>query len=475
VNAVEVLAVLVRSDGVGNVARSEMRSRIGYRFHKIKTNQNVSEIVSRRRSGVITAPIPAGEAERLADLRALKILDTPPEERFDRIVRLAQRIFGVPIAYIALVGDDRQWFKAKCGLNFDSTGRDVSFCGHTILHNGPLIVPDAHEDVRFRDNPLVVNPPYVRFYAGHPLKGPGGHNVGTLCLAAPAPRNLTAAEQSILAELARLAEHELNMIDVIHAQRELLETKEKLLATQQQLAGELAEAAAYIKSLLPPKLDGAVRTDWAFITSSQLGGDMFGYHWLDPDRLAIYLHDVCGHGVSASLLSIAVYNSLRRQSLPNVRFDDPAAVLAGLNQVFPMEQNQDKFVTMWYGVFQPSSRTLRYSSAGHPPALMFNGRPDRPSRLGEPSLPIGAADDAAFETQIARIPPHSRLYVYSDGVSEIDKPGGGMLEVQGLSDLLAQAACAKGSRVERVLSDVRELQGSPEFRDDFSLVEVEFN
>ena len=92
---------------------------------------------------MIPAPIPADDAERIADLRCLKILDTPPEERFDRIVRLAARIFNVPIAYIALLDVDRQWFKAKCGLQVDSTGRDVSFCGHTIVHDGPLIVPDA--------------------------------------------------------------------------------------------------------------------------------------------------------------------------------------------------------------------------------------------------------------------------------------------------------------------------------------------
>ncbi len=424
---------------------------------------------------MIAPPIPAGEAERLADLRALKILDTPPEERFDRIVRLARRVFDVPIAYIALVADDRQWFKAKCGLAFDSTGRDESFCGHTILQNRALVVPDTLEDERFRDNPLVVNPPHLRFYAGHPLKGPAGHNVGTICIAAPVPRQPTSAELGTLAELATLAEHELNMIDVIHAQRDLLDTKEALLATQKKLASELAEAAAYIKSLLPPKLDGAVRTDWAFIASSQLGGDMFGYHWLDHDRLAMYLQDVCGHGVSASLLSIAVYNVLRRQSLPDVRFHEPAEVLTGLNRAFPMEENQHKFFTMWYGVFEPASRTLCYSSAGHPPALMFNGHPERPVKLGEPSLPIGATDDATFETQIAHVPQSSRLYLYSDGVSEIDKPGGGMLEIKGLIELLAQAAHVQGSRVDRILRDVRALQGSSEFRDDFSLVEVEFN
>jgi serine phosphatase RsbU (regulator of sigma subunit) len=423
---------------------------------------------------MITAPVPVDESDRLADVRALELLDTAPEDRFDRIVRLAARVYNVPIAYIALIDADRQWFKAKCGLQFDSTGRDVSFCAHTIVHDGPLIIADALDDERFHDNPLVVNPPNVRFYAGHPLRGPSGHNVGTLCLAAPTPRTLSAAEEATLGEFAALAEHELNLVDLIHAQRELIETKDVLLRTQEHLAAELAEAAAYIRSLLPPKLQGPIRTDWAFLASSQLGGDMFGYHWLDDRHLAIYLHDVCGHGVGASLLAIAVYNVLRRQSLADVRFHNPAEVLSGLNRAFPMEQQNNKFFTIWYGVFDAASRTLHYSSAGHPPALMFNGDPRAAIKLGGPSLMIGASDEAKFETRSEKIPLGSRLYVYSDGVSEIDKLDGGMLNVSGLIDLLAQAADEQGSRVERVLREARVLQGSPDFRDDFSLVEVEF-
>jgi serine phosphatase RsbU (regulator of sigma subunit) len=423
---------------------------------------------------VITAPVPVDESDRLADVRALELLDTAPEDRFDRIVRLAARVYNVPIAYIALIDADRQWFKAKCGLQFDSTGRDVSFCAHTIVHDGPLIIADALDDERFHDNPLVVNPPNVRFYAGHPLRGPSGHNVGTLCLAAPTPRTLSAAEEATLGEFAALAEHELNLVDLIHAQRELIETKDVLIRTQEHLAAELAEAAAYIRSMLPPKLQGPIRTDWAFLASSQLGGDMFGYHWLDDRHLAIYLHDVCGHGVGASLLAIAVYNVLRRQSLADVRFHNPAEVLSGLNRAFPMEQQDNKFFTIWYGVFDAASRTLHYSSAGHPPALMFNGHPHAAIKLGEPSLMIGASDEATFETRSEKIPLGSRLYVYSDGVSEINKPDGGMLNVSGLIDLLAQSADEQGSRVERVLREARAFQGSPDFKDDFSLVEVEF-
>jgi sigma-B regulation protein RsbU (phosphoserine phosphatase) len=424
------------------------------------------------RRTMIPAPIPANETQRLADLRALRILDTPPEERFDRIVRLAARIFDVPISYIALIDSGRQWFKAKCGLQAESTGRDISFCGHAIVNDGPLVIPDAHRDERFHDNPLVVNPPHVRFYAGHPLHGPAGQSVGTFCLASPAPRDLNLAELATFAELAALAEHELNMVELIQAQQELIATKDALLAAQDRLAAELAEAAAYVRSLLPEKLDGPVRTDWSFVTSSQLGGDLFGYHWLDDRRLAIYLHDVCGHGVGASLLSTTVHNILRRESLPGVRFDEPSEVLAGLNSAFPMDENNDKFFTIWYGVYDASTRMLRYASAAHPPALLSCGHPPRPLEPG--SLMIGVSDDVTFATHSEDVPPGSRLYVYSDGVSEVQKTQGGLLNLDGLVELLSRSVGSDGSRVERVRREAELLQGSPEFKDDFSLVEVEF-
>ena len=112
---------------------------------------------------MLRAPIATDEQDRLADLRALRLLDTPREERFDRIVRIAAQVLDVPIAYIALVDSDRQWFKAQCGLATDETGRDISFCGHAIQQDEPLIIPDARLDPRFHDNPLVTGEPYVRF------------------------------------------------------------------------------------------------------------------------------------------------------------------------------------------------------------------------------------------------------------------------------------------------------------------------
>jgi sigma-B regulation protein RsbU (phosphoserine phosphatase) len=425
---------------------------------------------------MMTAPVPPNEAERLTDLRVLKILDTPPEERFDRIARLAARIFDVPIAYIALVDADRQWFKAKCGLSVDETGRDVSFCGHTILQAGPLIVPDAALDPRFHDNPLVVGEPYLRFYAGYPLRGPGRHNVGTLCLVDRRPRSLDGGQLETFRQLAALAEHELRMVDLIQVQHELLETKNTLIETQDRLARELAEAAEYVRGLLPARLPGPCRTDWQFVTSSQLGGDLFGYHWLDGRHIAFYLFDVCGHGVGAALLSISVHTALRSETLPDTRFDRPGEVLASLNRAFPMEEHNHKFFTIWYGVYDTATRTLDYACAGHPPALVFDGAGQEPARLGASNLMIGILPDTSYDTRQQPIRPGNRLYLFSDGVFEVNRAGkdGEMLRVDGLIDLLVRASADGGSRVERVLRQIQALQGSPQFADDFSILEVEF-
>ena len=415
---------------------------------------------------MIPAPIPIDEAERIADLRALKILDTRPEERFDRLVRLAAHIFDVPIAYVAMVDSDRQWFKAKCGLAVDETGRDVSFCGHAIMQSDTMIVPDAYEDERFTDNPFVRNDPFIRFYAGHPLPGPGGHNVGTFCVADSKPRQLDAGEIATLQQLADLAIHELNLVDLISTQRDLIQAQAKL-------AHELTEAANFVRALLPPKLEGPVRTDYQFIASSQLGGDLLGYHWLDDRQLAFYLLDVCGHGVGSALLSMSVHTALRRKTLPNTRFDRPGEVLTALNRAFPMEEHAQKFFTIWYGVYDANARMLRYAAGGHPPALLLD-KANGLVKLAAPNLMIGVTPDLTYETCTREVPVGSRLYLFSDGAFEIHRPDGEMLMMNGLSDLIRQAGRQSGSRVEHLLQELRELNGSAEFEDDVSLLETEF-
>ena len=152
---------------------------------------------------------PHDEETRLRTLRSLNILDTPAEERFDRLTRLAKRMFGVPIALVSLVDENRQWFKSCVGLSASETPRDISFCGHAILGNEIFIIPDATKDERFADNPLVLNEPNIRFYAGCPLRYLDGSKLGTLCIIDTAPRSLGEEDLEAFKDLAELAEREL--------------------------------------------------------------------------------------------------------------------------------------------------------------------------------------------------------------------------------------------------------------------------
>ncbi|MEM9020217.1 MAG: SpoIIE family protein phosphatase [Planctomycetota bacterium] len=425
------------------------------------------------------APLaPETETERLADLYALKLLDTPSEERFDRIVNLSKKVFNVPIAYIALIDSDRQWFKAKTGMCdiLTETPRSTSFCGHTILQEQPLIIEDALKDERFHDNPMVTGEPYVRFYAGHPLRGEQGHNIATLCLVDTRPRPLSEPELEVFHSLAALAEHELNMFGLIEAQRELLDTKNALVASQQRLAGELAEAAEYVRSFLPQRevgLNDHVRFDYQFIESSQLGGDLLGYHQLDDDQMAFWLLDVTGHGVGASLLSASVGNAIRSGVL-TTEMDNPAKVLDRLNLAFPMAQHDNRFFTIWYGVYHQPTRSLRFSAGGHHPALLV-GPDGQARRLGSPGLMIGAVDDARYDNDQTALEPGSRLYLYSDGLFEVR--GGNenkLLGLNGINDILTQAQPGQTTRVQQVLQAVRSYTGQTQgFVDDVSLLEVE--
>ena len=157
---------------------------------------------------------PQDEEARLKTLRSLNVLDTPSEERFDRLTRLAKRMFDVPIALVSLVDENRQWFKSCIGLNASETSRDISFCGHAILGNEIFIIPDAIKDKRFSDNPLVLNDPHIRFYAGCPLRYLDGSMLGTLCIIDTEPRVLNKEDLDALKDLAELAEHELMAVQL---------------------------------------------------------------------------------------------------------------------------------------------------------------------------------------------------------------------------------------------------------------------
>jgi phosphoribosyl 1,2-cyclic phosphodiesterase/CheY-like chemotaxis protein len=161
------------------------------------------------------AAVPADEERRLASLRALSILDTDPEERFDRITRLASALFDAPIALVSLVDKDRQWFKSCYGVTMKETPRDAAFCSHVVYDREPMIVPDTFLDTRFADNPLVVNEPRIRFYAGCPLILDDGACIGSLCVIDTRPRSLDGPDLARLRDLADLAVQELRGIEAV--------------------------------------------------------------------------------------------------------------------------------------------------------------------------------------------------------------------------------------------------------------------
>ena len=155
------------------------------------------------------APLPDDEERRLQALHQCGVLDTEPEERFDRYTRIASALFGVPIALVSLVDTDRLWFKSRHGLDASETSRDMAFCAHAILGDEVLHVPDALQDLRFADNPLVTGEPHIRFYAGAPLTLADGSQAGTLCLIDHRPRHLDETQLGLLRDLGKLVEREL--------------------------------------------------------------------------------------------------------------------------------------------------------------------------------------------------------------------------------------------------------------------------
>ena len=369
---------------------------------------------------------PLRETERLADLRSLKLLDTQPEYRFDRITRLASEYFQVPTAYVAFIDSDRQWFKSRVGLCHTETARDISFCQYTIHRNEPFIIPDTHLHPVGRSHPLVVGEPYVRFYAGVPLAGPRGQKIGTFCLVDTVPRGFDDEDTASLIEFAALVEREINMGEIIQTQHELLSTRQQLVETQEKLNREFSDAAKYVRLMLPPPLSGQEIIEWQFHPSTHLGGDGLGYRRINEDQLAFYVLDVTGHGLGSALLAVTALELLRNP-VAQVDFARPSAVIDRLNRTFQMKDHAGKFFSVWYGVYSRSARTVTYANAGHPPALLLT-RKDGVVQLGKTApgaSVLGIMPEIHAPETTIEFSPTSELYLFTDGLYELLDPKGG--------------------------------------------------
>ena len=272
-------------------------------------------------------------------------------------------------------------------------------------------------------------------------------------------------------------------ISAAHRAKEIAEeAAASILESQKALTDELNEAAGYIQSLLPEPINkDFLKTAWKHVPSSALGGDAFGYHWIDKDHMAIYLIDVCGHGVGAAMLCISAFNLIRSQSLTDTNFHSPASVLNALNQAFPMEQQNLKYFTIWYGVYSKSNQAIKYASAGHPHAIILKQdqahSPPALTKLGTKGVAIGCFDGIDFIENQIQLGTKNKLYVFSDGVYEITTADNKEMTLENFTDLVNDEFNSMDElQSEAIYEKIRQLKNNDgPLDDDFSIVELIFH
>ena len=334
------------------------------------------------------------EEARLSALEELHVLDTAPEERFDRLTRLARRLFGVDVALVTLLDRDRQWFKAVSGDGIDvqEIPRTLSFCDTTVREDASLVVEDLSADDRFRSNPLVAMDAGVRFYAGFPLHAPGGQPVGTLCLLHRAPRGFSDAELETLQDLAAYVQQELGVRE------------------------EYERAAAVQRGLLPrevPALPG-YQIAGACRPARAVGGDFFDWHPVS-DGIGFTVADVMGKGFAGAIMMASVRAVLRsawQQSSASCALDSAQQVLES------DLQETGTFVTMFHARLCPAEGRVRFADAGH--GLTVVARADGSiDRVASTGMPLGAWPGSTWEEHELHLQPGDVMVSVSDGVLDL--------------------------------------------------------
>jgi sigma-B regulation protein RsbU (phosphoserine phosphatase) len=269
-------------------------------------------------------------------------------------------------------------------------------------------------------------------------------------------------------------------VRLYRANERLQSLASELRQQKARLDAELAEAAGYVRSLLPAAIDGtadgSVSVHSCFMPSHELGGDVFDYFWIDRDHFALYLADASGHGLAAAFPSISLHNVLRSRSL-RVDLRRPAEVLDALNTSFEMERQQGRYLTMWYGVYERRRSILRFASAGHPPALLWTPGARTPlSPLSGHGTALGLFEDASYASTSVDLHDRVCLLLYSDGIYEIPRSDGGMGSLQefiGLVEDCRPLLEEKGG-LQRLVVEARRRAGGEGFSDDYALVQAVF-
>ena len=330
--------------------------------------------------------------------------------------------------------------------------------------NGLAVLWMMKRDPLLKETPVIV------------ISGSDELETAATCIEAGAedylhkPYNPTILRARVESSLEKKRLRDLDRLRVFEIQRE----KELLEKTQKRLSKELDDAAKYVRSILPDPVATPSHTiDWYYEPTGELAGDSFGYHHIDDDHLAIYLLDVCGHGVGAALLSVSAINAIRTAGIKGVDFLEPSAVLEGLNEAFPMDRNNDMYFTIWYGVYHVPTRTLCHASAGHPPALLLHPNKEV-LEVNEPGMITGLMPGTRYKSSSLEIPPDSKLLVICDGTYEVKKPDGAWLEFSEFKEFLEKHG-RKKDLFQQLLEWIRSMNGPGPLADDFSIIKIHFS
>jgi len=266
--------------------------------------------------------------------------------------------------------------------------------------------------------------------------------------------------------IARIKYHSAAYINLLQRNEAYL----SLEKSQKVLANELNKAAEYVKSLLPEKISNdLLETFWEFIPSAQLGGDAFGYHWIDNDNFCFYLLDVCGHGVGSALLSVSAISNLRSQTL-SADFTKPSEVIGMLNKAYQMSEHNDLYFTIWYGVINFTTRELKYISAGHPPAFVIYN--NEINELMNENFIVGGLPDFPFKESRIILPKNTDIFVFSDGVYEIEKKDGTFWTLNEAKQYILFNNTPNGDILYKLHEYVKSISEKEILDDDFSIIKI---
>jgi hypothetical protein len=378
------------------------------------------------------AQVSVAEERRVAALHELRILDTQPEQRFDRVTRLAQHIFAVPMVSVTLVDSDRYWLKSAQGPLPPGGSRNDLLCELTIRQNETLVIGDTTKDDRVSSNTYVVGDPRLRFYAGHPLFAPGGEPIGTLCIMDVRPRSLSEVERASLEDLAGWVQNEL---------------------VRDQ---ELESARAVQRSLLPkgtPDIAG-YEVAGLCLQAFGVGGDFYDWCRTRGGQWQFTISDVMGKGMGAALIAATTRALLRGAA--GAELSEGFSTAASLLSQDLAESGS--FVTTIHGRLDPAASDISYIDAGHGLALLV--RADRSTtHLASRSLPVGIEDGERWFSQQIHLEPGDSFICGSDGLFDIfeDVPAG-----------IRAVAEASTSGAEAMLEVVRNQAGGRYLTDDVS-------